>query len=146
MDQTVADSRQAGRSLSVATARHRRRPSGRQSSTWIMPIGDFGCISHWQAASWSEASRDHLMRRIRFSSLQRDTSPGPIPFPRQRTTTAWGISEQQQRRLDRATGGEGPAVDVFTALDAVSRRMEDLARELGCRGYCYDDDDRPRAA
>ncbi len=86
------------------------------------------------------------MRRLRFSSLQRATTPGPIPFPHQRTTTAWDISEQQQRRPDRATGGEGPAVDVFTALDAVSRRMEDLARELGCLGYFYDDDDRPRAA
>ncbi len=85
------------------------------------------------------------MRRIRFSSLQRDTTPGPIPFPSPRTTTAWEISEQQ-RRPDRATGGEGPVVDVFTALDAVSRRMEDLARELGCLGYFYDDDDRPRAA
>ena len=111
-----------------------------------MPIGDFGCISHWQAPSWSEAGRNHLMRRLRFSSLQRDTTPGPIPFPRQRATTAWGISAQQQRRPDRATGGEGSAVDVFTALDAVSRRMEDLARELGCLGYFYDDDDRPRAA
>ncbi len=86
------------------------------------------------------------MRRIRFSSLQRDTTPGPIPFPHQGATTTWEISEQQQRRPDRATGGEEPAVDVFTALDAVSRRMEDLARELGCLGYFYDDDDRPRAA
>ncbi len=86
------------------------------------------------------------MRRLRFSSLQRATTPGPIPFPHQRTTTAWDISEQQQRRPDRATGGEGPAVDVFAAFEAVSRRMEDLARELGCLGYFYDDDDRPRAA
>ncbi len=86
------------------------------------------------------------MRRIRFSSLQRATTPGPIPFPHQRATTAWEISERQQFRPDRAAGGEGPAVDVFTTLDAVSRRMEDLARELGCLGYFYDDDDRPRAA
>ncbi len=86
------------------------------------------------------------MRRIRFSSLQRATAAGPIPFPRQRGTTAGEISEQQQRRPDRATGDAGPVMDVFTALDAVSRRMEDLARELGCLGYFYDDDDRPRAA
>ncbi len=85
------------------------------------------------------------MRGIRFSSLQRAITAGPIPFPHQRTTPAWEISEQQ-RRPDRATGGEGPTVGVFTALNAVSRRMEDLARELGCLGYFYDDDDRPRAA
>ncbi len=34
---------------------------------------------------------------------------------------------------------------VFTAVDTMSRRMEDLAREFGCLGY-FDDDDSPRAA
>ena len=86
------------------------------------------------------------MRRIRLSSLQRTATAGPIPFPPQRATTVGEISEQQQRRPDRAAGDAGPVMDVFAAFDAVSRRMEDLARELGCLGYFYDDDDRPRAA
>ena len=37
------------------------------------------------------------------------------------------------------------ATDIFEALEAVSRRMEDLAREFDCLGY-FDDDDGPRAA
>ncbi len=35
--------------------------------------------------------------------------------------------------------------EALAALREVSRRMEDLARALGCLGY-FDDDDRPRAA
>jgi hypothetical protein len=38
-----------------------------------------------------------------------------------------------------------PTVSTSQALEQVSRRMEDLARALGCLGY-FDDDDRPRAA
>lgn len=37
--------------------------------------------------------------------------------------------------------------DVLAALNSVSRRIEDLARELNCLGYFDDGDhDRPRAA
>ena len=37
--------------------------------------------------------------------------------------------------------------DAMQAMDDVSRRMEDLARQLNCLGYFPDgDDDRPRAA
>ena len=36
--------------------------------------------------------------------------------------------------------------DVLYAFERVSRRMEDLARTLGCLGFFDDDDDRPRAA
>ena len=34
---------------------------------------------------------------------------------------------------------------VFTTIDTMSRRMEDLAREFDCLGH-FDDDDGPRAA
>ena len=34
---------------------------------------------------------------------------------------------------------------VFAAVDTMSRRMKDLAREFDCLGY-FDDDDSPRAA
>ena len=36
--------------------------------------------------------------------------------------------------------------NVFGAVDAVSRRMEDLAREFDCLGYFDGNDDGPRAA
>ena len=41
--------------------------------------------------------------------------------------------------------GDPPVADLLAAFEAVSRRMKDLARELGCLGF-FDDDDRPRAA
>jgi hypothetical protein len=67
-----------------------------------------------------------------------DDGPGPepqaIPFPRSRPEP--GSDEAANRSLTDALG----------ALEAVSRRMEDLARALGCLGYFDDDDDRPRAA
>ena len=43
--------------------------------------------------------------------------------------------------------GQVPSTEaVLKALDDVSRRMETLARSLGCLGYFDDDDDGPRAA
>lgn len=46
------------------------------------------------------------------------------------------------RELPRSTD------DLFTAFDVMSRRINDLARELHCLGHfdTDDDDDRPRAA
>lgn len=57
---------------------------------------------------------------------QLDRGTAAIPFPHIRLAT--------------------PTGEVFGALDAVSRRMEDLARELDCLGFFDDDEDRPRAA
>ncbi len=63
--------------------------------------------------------------------------PGPFQFPLLRIA-----SEADDPPVDEVSGH-----DVFAAFDAVSRRMEDLARALGCLGYFDDDgDDRPRAA
>lgn len=36
--------------------------------------------------------------------------------------------------------------DVLAALENVSRRIDDLAKELNCLGWFDNDDDRPRAA
>lgn len=67
----------------------------------------------------------------------------PIPFPLYRVTLhspppAPALGEDEF--LDSAE-------DVLDALQTVSRRITDLARELGCLGY-FDDanNDRPRAA
>lgn len=45
-----------------------------------------------------------------------------------------------------STPGQNPlGGQVFAAVDTMSRRMEDLAREFDCLGY-FDDEDGPRAA
>jgi hypothetical protein len=77
------------------------------------------------------------MPRLRFRGPDDGTGPEPgaIPFP-------------QSPARPESGSGKGPddsISDALNALDAVSRRMEDLARALGCLGY-FDDDDRPRAA
>ena len=48
----------------------------------------------------------------------------------------------------RRPGAErGADSEILAAFEAVSRKMEDLARELDCFGFFDDgDDDRPRAA
>ena len=53
----------------------------------------------------------------------------PIPFARYAATA---------RKVEQAER-------IFQEFDHVSRRMDDLARELHCFGY-FDNDDRPRAA
>jgi len=37
-------------------------------------------------------------------------------------------------------------LDVLQAFESVSRRMEDLARDLGCLGFFDDGEDDPKAA
>lgn len=75
-----------------------------------------------------------------------DASYAPIPFP-------------GRRRVDEGNHASAGAVvgvntdvfsqsadDVLNALGDVSRRINDLARELKCLGYFDDNPDRPRAA
>jgi hypothetical protein len=63
----------------------------------------------------------------------------PIPFPADRARLVAHSSKDQEFTSDTD--------DVLDALQTVSRRITDLARELGCLGY-FDDanDERPRAA
>lgn len=68
------------------------------------------------------------------AGARRREDGAPIPFPRLRLTS------------DGRPSHDG-AHEVLAALTQVSRRMEDLARELDCLGHFEDDDDdRPRAA
>ncbi len=72
------------------------------------------------------------------------SSPDPIPFPGDAADTA------------EDEGASGPELDLtflpnsaeraLAAIDSISRRIDDLARELKCLGYFDDDDDRPPAA
>jgi hypothetical protein len=63
----------------------------------------------------------------------------PIPFPAHRARLVAHASKDQEFTSDTH--------EVLDALQTVSRRITDLARELGCLGY-FDDanDERPRAA
>ena len=74
------------------------------------------------------------MPRLRFPGMDDGSNAewDTIPFPR-----------SAQKKDD--TSEQRP--DVLFAFEQVSRRMEDLARTLGCLGFFDDDDDdRPRAA
>ena len=58
-------------------------------------------------------------------------------------------TDQEPLRFRPVTDADGPlsAEDALAAVESVSRRMEDLARELNCLGFFDDeDDDRPKAA
>ena len=85
------------------------------------------------------------MPRLRFRGP--DDGPGPEPgaFPFPRTQPGPDPHPEHQPEIGPRAPGDGSMSDALEALELVSRRMEDLARALGCLGY-FDDDDRPRAA
>ncbi len=71
------------------------------------------------------------------------TSPKPnmLPSPSGRSSRIWsGFGDPLGTPEPDTLPGR-----VFAAAGAMSRRMEDLAREFGCLGY-FSDDDGPRAA
>jgi hypothetical protein len=87
------------------------------------------------------------MPSIRRSTDQDESDWDVIPFPiqsgdssRETPTTA----ESETNPFD----DDGPQTtdDVLAAFATMSRRINDLARELKCLGYFDDDGDRPRAA
>lgn len=73
------------------------------------------------------------MPSLRYHGPDEGNGPEPevIPFPR--------TEPAPEPEPEEAVS------DVLDALESVSRRMEDLAKALGCLGY-FDDDDGPRAA
>ena len=78
------------------------------------------------------------LRLAQAESLFRGVEPEvhPVLEPGVRHTTAPGP----------ASGHRGTAAEVFASFDTVSRKMEDLARDLDCFGFFDDGDDEPRAA
>lgn len=76
---------------------------------------------------------------MRICSWSHDDSDlAPIPFPAALARRAVGRGQSKDADL---------TTELLNAFATVSRRIEDLARELKCLGYFDDDDqDRPRAA
>jgi len=73
--------------------------------------------------------------------------PEPIPFQPHRRPTAEHGANQSPSREDLPADLSGTTDDVFETLNTMSRKIDDLARELNCFGFFGDDDDdRPRAA
>lgn len=70
----------------------------------------------------------------------------PLPFPSQcgsEPDEREPTSQADHERTDATLRAE----DAIEAVESMSRRIRDLARELNCLGYFDDDgDDRPRAA
>ena len=77
------------------------------------------------------------MPRLRFPGMDDGSQPDweAFRFPVRRSV-----------KVDAKHPERPQAPDVLFAFEQVSRRMEDLARNLGCFGFFDDDDDQPRAA
>lgn len=71
---------------------------------------------------------------------------GPWPFPRGRVIARRATASDRVEQPPGFDSPRDPAREVLAAFANVSRRIEDLARELKCFGYFDDGDDRPRAA
>lgn len=89
------------------------------------------------------------MARFRFPGIGDGSRPdwAPLPF----RPAPFGIVKPAPKASDTPPPqdvlGQVPSTaEVLRAFDDVSRRMENLARSLGCLGYFDDDDDGPRAA
>lgn len=67
----------------------------------------------------------------------------PIPFPLELARRT--MPSVNGQRSEQLPGLPSSADDVIDALDTMSRRIDDLARELNVFGH-FDNDDGPRAA
>ena len=73
--------------------------------------------------------------------------PGINDEPRRDQAPMKPVAQQDDPALAEDVVGRVPSTEaVLKALDDASRRMETLARSLGCLGYFNDDDEGPRAA
>ncbi|MDY7110161.1 MAG: hypothetical protein SYC29_16140 [Planctomycetota bacterium] len=68
----------------------------------------------------------------------------PIPFPGDPTIRD-ETKSGRERKFD-LTFLPDSAEQVLEAIEHMSRRIDDLARELNCLGHFDDDDDGPKAA
>ncbi len=83
------------------------------------------------------------MRTHRGNFDNPQSAPEPIPFPGD-AADIMDSAEGMNHDLD-LTALPDSAERALAAIDSISRRIDDLARELKCLGY-FDDDDKPPAA
>ena len=87
------------------------------------------------------------IKPIRQTGMATFRFPGVNDWPRRDHTLGKPVAHQRNPFWAEDVLGQVPSTEaVFKALDDVSRRMETLAKSLGCLGYFDDDDDGPRAA
>lgn len=81
-----------------------------------------------------------------WRKAQHDDSSLPFPRDADRDARDRAAKETDSDGFDLAALPES-AEQIYEAIDDMSRRIDDLARELGCLGYFKDpDDEGPRAA
>ena len=88
------------------------------------------------------------MLRLVHEDAYLDPAVGPYRFPLEQTTDVEPFSHLELTKQLVGDFGPNPR-DVLDAVEVMSRRMEDLARELGCESKVDDDDSDdgpPRAA
>ncbi len=87
------------------------------------------------------------IKPIRQTGMANFRFPGINDEPRRDQALSKPIAHRDDPiRVDDVLGQVPSTEEVLEALDDASRRMETLARSLGCLGYFDDDDDGPRAA
>lgn len=88
-----------------------------------------------------------MLRLVRDQQTEPNAGPRPIPFP---TDEAGKMpaSGDEPSTASLLMGIETSADDVLSSIGSMSRRIDDLARQLNCLGYFEegDGDDRPSAA
>lgn len=73
--------------------------------------------------------------------------PAPLKFPSVALRGGSPRPAQEPQPTDCANTDEPETgQEALDTIDRISRRIDLLARDLGCLGYFDDDDDRPRAA
>lgn len=87
------------------------------------------------------------MPRLRLTGADNGSQPPDVlPFPKTATRKT-GLPSQADDARASEPATPDPEPEALAAINEVSRRMNDLARALGCPGYFDDeDDDRPTAA
>lgn len=86
------------------------------------------------------------MPRARPTTGNQQSEWDAIPFPIQERISSSSPPKPSIRAAANDAELAETTDDVLAAFATVSRRINDLARELKCLGYFDDEGDRPRAA